>query len=65
MKNTDAYKQGLQSGLEDWNITGSPHRTRECPMKDFDHRIQWQLGRCHGFQQADKIIHPEMKKDVD
>jgi len=58
-KKQQAYKQGLQSGLEDWCLTGTPHRTRECPLKDFDHRIQWQLGRVHGFMEADQIIHPE------
>ena len=63
MNKTEAYKQGLQSGLEDWVVTGSPHRTRECPMKEFDHRIQWQLGRAHGFMEADQIIHPEKESE--
>ena len=63
MNKTEAYKKGMESGLLDWCITGAPHRTRECPMKEFDHRIQWQLGRCHGLMEADQIIHPQNKSE--
>jgi len=63
MNKTEAYKKGLQSGLEDWCITGAPHRTRECPLKDENHRLQCQLGRCDGLIEAYQIIHPENKSE--
>ena len=66
MTKTNAYKDGLQSALEDWSLTGTPHRTRKIPPKYLDKRTEWFMGRCHGFQEADRLIHEKkMKKDVD
>ena len=60
MTNTTAYKDGLQTGLEDWCITGN-HRTRKPPLgMPLEKRSQWFLGRCHGFQEAEKLLN---KKD--
>ena len=58
MKNTNAYKQGLRSGMEDWCITGAPHRTRERPdFKKESDSLAWWLGRCHGFEEARSLIY--------
>ena len=65
MNKTEAYKKGLQSGLEDWCLTGTPHRTRECPLKEFDHRIQWQLGRCHGLMEAEELMSHRLDNEVE
>lgn len=66
MTKTQAYKDGLQSALEDWSLTGAPHRTRKMPTKYLDKRAEWFMGRCHGFQEAAKLLNEKkMKKSVD
>ena len=62
MTKTTAYKDGLQTGLEDWCITGN-HRSRKPPQRmPLEKRTQWFLGRCHGFQEAEKLLEKKDEK---
>ena len=61
----DAYKAGMQSALEDWTLSGPPHRTRKPPSGlGLEKRGQWFLGRVHGFHEADAIIHKESTENT-
>jgi len=63
MTKSQAYKDGLQSALEDWSLAGIPHRTRDCPEVDELKRTAWFLGRCHGFQEAESLLKKDTEKD--
>jgi len=59
MRNNDAYTAGFKTGLQDFSLTGPPHRDSVCPFGKEKQVIDWWLGRVNGFQDAYKLLHPE------
>ena len=57
-KSTAPYIKGFEAALNDFVLTGPPHRTTDNPYKSDKDRINWSLGRVAGFQDAHEIIHP-------
>ena len=60
MKQTEAYKQGFLTGIQDWKITGTPYNTRRCPYTG-KHGHYWFLGRLDGFREAESLLKQKDK----